>query len=198
MTQDKLVLRWLPTLFSCRQFHVQGRGPNCYNSVINRSITSTLDGVKGMPGTLTVPAQINGQDTHFERSFEVRSPTSQKLLHHSTAASVKDALAAVDAAYAALGAWRNASATERRDIFLRTAEIVQRRSAELEQIMCDETGAPRGFAGGFNIPYSVSLLKDIAGRISGITGTVPSVDQAGSSAIVYKEPYGVVLGIAPW
>lgn len=44
----------------------------------------------------------------------------------------------------------------------------------------------------------VNFLRLFAGRISSIEGTVPTVAQEGQSAVVVKEPYGVILGIAPW
>jgi len=40
-------------------------------------------------------------------------------------------------------------------------------------------------------------LRVVAGKISGIVGTVPALQDPSRSAMVMKEPYGVVLGIAP-
>lgn len=63
--------------------------------------------------------------------------------------------------------------------------------------MHEETGSePPMF--GFIYNAAIDACKDIAGLISTIRGTVPVVQEEGSSAIVFKEPYGVVLGIAPW
>lgn len=48
------------------------------------------------------------------------------------------------------------------------------------------------------MPLSIRMLRDIAGRITFICGSVPVVEEDGQSAVVYKEPIGVVLGIVPW
>lgn len=63
--------------------------------------------------------------------------------------------------------------------------------------MVEETGASDYWA-GFNVRLSIDMLKDVAGRISSIKGEAPILGEEGTSAIVYKEPYGVILGIAPW
>ena len=63
--------------------------------------------------------------------------------------------------------------------------------------MTEETGAS-DFWARFNITLSVDMLKDVAGRISSIKGEAPILGEEGTSAIVFREPYGVILGIAPW
>ncbi len=60
-----------------------------------------------------------------------------------------------------------------------------------------ETGAPMKFARMFNLPFCVRILRDIAGRIATLVSTVPTCAEPGRSKVVLKEPYGVVLGIAP-
>ena len=64
--------------------------------------------------------------------------------------------------------------------------------------MMDETGSQRLFFDHVNLPLTAEMIRDCAGRISSVTkGFVPRTED-GVGAIVYKEPYGVVLGIAPW
>lgn len=61
-----------------------------------------------------------------------------------------------------------------------------------------ETGALSGFSSGFNIPTTAEMLRDVAGRLGAIQGIIPTCADEGTSAMLIKEPYGVVLGIAPW
>lgn len=61
-----------------------------------------------------------------------------------------------------------------------------------------ETGAASPFADGFNVPKCADMLRDVAGRLTSIQGTIPSCEQEGTSALIVKEPFGVVLAIAPW
>ena len=48
------------------------------------------------------------------------------------------------------------------------------------------------------VKLASDLLREAGAMISFIEGTMPSVMQEGQAAAVLKEPYGVVLGIAPW
>lgn len=63
--------------------------------------------------------------------------------------------------------------------------------------MMEETGAIYPW-GEFNIYTSIDFLKDVAGRISSLKGFVPNVAGEDEAAMVLTEPYGVILGIAPW
>jgi acyl-CoA reductase-like NAD-dependent aldehyde dehydrogenase len=81
---------------------------------------------------------------------------------------------------------------------LKAADILDKRAKELGKYMEEETGSTEFWAGGFNVPVSSDGLRDIAGRISGLAGMMPTMADPGRSALVYKEPFGVILGIAPW
>ncbi|OBT85874.1 hypothetical protein VE02_06079 [Pseudogymnoascus sp. 03VT05] len=161
--------------------------------------TSHLTGsVNGEPGKLcTIPAQINGEEVILSSTFDVHSPINGSLIHRCSSASVADAFSAVIAAQAAFPEWRDLPPAAKRDIFLNTAEIFKNRNKELLRYMTDETGAGE-FWSDFNITLAADILKDIAGRISSLKGDAPITGNPGTSAIVYKEPYGVILGIAPW
>ncbi len=59
-------------------------------------------------------------------------------------------------------------------------------------------GATSNYTSGFDVPTAVSQIRDVAGRISGIVGTIPSMSDPKREAMVLKELYGVVFSIAPW
>lgn len=86
----------------------------------------------------------------------------------------------------------------RRDIFLKAAELLKSRVDELGGYMQDETGSATAFSSGFNVPLAAEMLRDVAGRCSSVMGSIPTCSDEGTAAMVVKEPYGVVLGIAPW
>ena len=154
------------------------------------------DAVNGS-AELVIPLQINGQDIKTGTTLDVVDPSTGNVVWKSSASSKQDALHAVEAANAAFPAWSRTKPAMRRDILLQAADILALRRAELVEYMVKETGASEVFA-VFNILLSVELLKDVAGRIITISGSVPLCGVEGRNAIVYKEPYGVVLGIAPW
>ncbi|KAI1879925.1 hypothetical protein JX265_001546 [Neoarthrinium moseri] len=144
-----------------------------------------------------VPFIINGAESRPEKTFDVVSPGTGKVVHQCGVATETEALAAVDAAAKALPAWRNTTPGQRRDILLKAAEIFEKRRPELASYMIDSVAAAQGWA-DFNISVTADLVKDVAGRISSIAGSVPTLADPSVSAMVVKEPYGVVLAIAPW
>jgi acyl-CoA reductase-like NAD-dependent aldehyde dehydrogenase len=48
------------------------------------------------------------------------------------------------------------------------------------------------------VGLGISMMRDIACRISDVCGSVPKLGVDGQSAMVWKEPYGVILGVVPW
>ncbi|KAI0384143.1 aldehyde dehydrogenase [Hypomontagnella monticulosa] len=146
--------------------------------------------------TYTVPFVINGEERHAESTFDVTSPDTGKVVHQCGIATEKDTLAAIEAATAAGQQWRDTPATQRRDIILKAAEVMSNRRKELAQYMIDELGAPAAWA-EFNINLTIDMYKDVAGRAVAVEGTIPPC-APGTSAMLVKEPYGVVLAMAPW
>jgi hypothetical protein len=86
----------------------------------------------------------------------------------------------------------------RRDILLKTADILEARLETCAEYMRTEMGADVGASQGFVVPLAIRMLREVASRITSICGSVPVVEMEGQSAIVYKEAMGVILGIVPW
>ncbi|KAB5578325.1 aldehyde dehydrogenase domain-containing protein [Coniochaeta sp. 2T2.1] len=145
----------------------------------------------------SVPFFINGEEVHPAKKFDVTSPATLKVVHQCGAATNAEVDAAVDAASKAFVSWRKSLPKARRDIFLKAAEIMERRRAELVGYMVAETGASDGWA-QFNINVAKDLITDVAGRIAGLEGSMPVTEDEGTGAMVLREPFGVVLAIAPW
>ena len=147
---------------------------------------------------ITIPLLINGKEETTTQTFDVVNPGTGKVVWRSASASKEDAIRAAENAQAAFPAWSKTKPTTRRDIFLKAGDILASRAEEYGGFMDTETGSHPGFSGGFNLPVAAGILKDVAGRIATIAGTVPVCGEESRSAIVYKEPYGVIFGMAPW
>ncbi|KAG6007442.1 hypothetical protein E4U21_006031 [Claviceps maximensis] len=145
----------------------------------------------------TVPLIIGGQDYTPAKSFDIKSPATGEVLHKTACASVADATKAVAAAAESLKKWRKTTLQERQDIFLKAADVMSRRRDELAKYIGDETACAPGWA-DFNIEVAVKMLKDIAGRVATMAGSIPAIANPNRSVVVLREPYGVVLSIAPW
>ncbi|KAF1846165.1 aldehyde dehydrogenase [Cucurbitaria berberidis CBS 394.84] len=146
----------------------------------------------------TVPLLINGKEVTTTTTFQVVSPVSHKQLWQASSASLEDVKAAVSAAQSAFPAWSKMKPAAKRAIFTKAADIIDARTAELTEIMNSETGSVSAFSEGFIVPKTADMLRDVAGRLGTVMGHVPTCEEEGQSALIVKEPYGVVLGIAPW
>lgn len=146
----------------------------------------------------TIPLWLNGEQSTLSSTFDIISPVDQQKLHSCSSASEQDAEAAIKAAEAALKSWSQTKPEERRDILLRAAEGLDKRRDELWHYSHNETGAHQSMF-SFDVAAAIALCKDLAGKISAaLTGDLPAVAEPGKSAMIVKEPYGVVLAIAPW
>lgn len=147
--------------------------------------------------TYTVPFFIGGKEHTSDSTFDVTSPATGKVIHKCSGAVEADANAAVDAAVKALPAWRRLPAAKRRDYFLKVADVMESRRKELAGYMMEETGADPQWADK-NVTNAVEIIRDVAGRIATVEGTLATTASENVSAMVLKEPFGVVLAIAPW
>lgn len=156
---------------------------------------ATTNGNSAPPGP--VPLWIGGKEVTTTTTFDVYSPSSGDKLWTSSSASTKEAAQAVDAAQHAFATWRKTKPAEIRKILLKAADILEARQEELAGYMMQETGALGPFT-GFNVATTVENLRDVAGRAANVQGVIPQTGTPGQAAFVFKEPYGVVFGIAPW
>ncbi|KAJ7450041.1 Aldehyde/histidinol dehydrogenase [Mycena galericulata] len=145
----------------------------------------------------TIPLLINGEERTAASTFPVVSPISHSPIWSCSLASSSDADAALAAASAAFPIWSKTKPATRRTILLKAADLLEQRADELKVHMHQEMGAHEAFT-GFNIMTAAELIRDVAGRCSAIMGSIPICQDEGTSALVLKEPLGVVLAIAPW
>ncbi|KAI9375718.1 Aldehyde/histidinol dehydrogenase [Aspergillus egyptiacus] len=144
-----------------------------------------------------LPLIINNESVVTDSVFEVHNPATGELVHRCAGATVEDANRAVDAAKAAFPGWSQTDPYERRAVMNKVADVMLSRKEEFIKIQMEETGAARPFVEK-TFMCSVAYLKDFAAMIPTIDGKAPTVSEAGESALIIKQPYGVVLGIAPW
>lgn len=145
----------------------------------------------------TVPLIIGGKDVVGSEIFSVVNPADGKEVWKAGGASVETAVQAVESAAAAFPAWSKTKPAIRRDIFLRAADVFRERYKELAHYQKQETGADDIFM-DWILKLTVENLKEVAGKCSMIAGSIPGSADENRSALVLKEPYGVILGIAPW
>jgi acyl-CoA reductase-like NAD-dependent aldehyde dehydrogenase len=161
------------------------------------STTPTVSLEKDLSTPTTIHLLVNNQPHQTSSTFPVHNPATGDFVHHFGSAAIDDADAALAAAHKAFPAWRDTKPIKRRNILLKAAELMEVRREELAGYMMSETGASTAWA-NFNLGLASEILRDAAARISSIQGSIPTPEGEGISGMICKEPYGVILAIAPW
>jgi acyl-CoA reductase-like NAD-dependent aldehyde dehydrogenase len=130
-------------------------------------------------------------------TFDDFDPYDGTLVARVPAGGREDARRAIDAAAAAFPAWAKSPPAVRQQIFLRAAEILERRQDEVVSLLARETGASFGF-GMFQMHFVPGLFRQAAGLVYAPIGEVLPSDMPGTFAMGVRRPVGVVAAIAPW
>lgn len=146
-----------------------------------------------------VPLWINGEATTSSppTTFIVTSlsnPQDTPIRAHS--ADSDAAAHAADAAWAAFASWRTTSPQTRRDLLLRVADAYERRLQQLTELQVRETSCTEQW-GQMNVKYAIELLRETASRVTAVSGEIPQVTDHKKLALVFRQPLGPILTIAP-
>lgn len=144
-------------------------------------------------------AYINGQwvTATDGSSVPVTNPASGETIGHVPLLSAEQVGQAIEAANAALPAWRAKTAAERSQLLKGWHALMLENEAALGALMTQEQGKPLKEARG-EIGYAASFIEWFAEEAKRLYGdTIPghAVDKR---IIVTREPVGVCAAITPW
>ncbi len=142
---------------------------------------------------------INGEwvDALDNEYYEDLNPYTGEVFAYVPSAKRADARRAIDAAYAASPSWSRTLPNERQALFLRAADILERKRDQIIPILAEETGCTFGFA-MFQTMFTPGLLREAASQVHQVTGEIIPSDLPGAFHMAIRQPVGVVAGIAPW
>jgi acyl-CoA reductase-like NAD-dependent aldehyde dehydrogenase len=148
---------------------------------------------------MTLQFLIGGESVPAEgnRSYTRRDPVTGEVATVAAAASVADALKAVDAAAAAFPAWSAMGPAERRKLLNAAADIMDAKTPDFIAVGITETGATGPWI-GFNVMLAANMIREAAAMVTQIGGEVIPSNKPGTLAMGVLKPRGVCLGIAPW
>ncbi|ADP83684.1 aldehyde dehydrogenase family protein [Pseudofrankia inefficax] len=130
-------------------------------------------------------------------TFPDYNPFDDQVVAEIAAGGPAEAEAAVAAAHAAFPGWAATAPAERQRLFLKAADITERRRAEIVHILAVESGCSAPFA-HFQVQWSVNLLRQAANWGYLPVGEVLPSDTPGRFAMAVRKPLGVVAGFTPW
>jgi len=140
---------------------------------------------------------IGGEWVKTNRLFDDVDPYRGTVMARVAAGTRADAARAVDAAATAFPAWAELPPAEKQVMFLRAAEIVERRRAEIIELLATETGCAGAFA-GFQVLTAIRLLRQASNWGYLPVGEIIRSDMPGTFAMALRKPLGVVAGLTPW
>jgi acyl-CoA reductase-like NAD-dependent aldehyde dehydrogenase len=130
-------------------------------------------------------------------AYDDRNPYTGEVFARVPSGKRADAKRAIDAAAAAFPSWSHTLPAERQRLFLKAADLLEKKQMEIVEILAEETGCTFGFA-MFQTMFTPGLLREAAAQMHQATGEVIPSDMPGALYLAIRQPIGVVAGIAPW
>ena len=136
-------------------------------------------------------------DADQRETFPVTNPATGEILGTVPKMGSGETKRAIEAATAALPAWRARTAKNRAIILRRWFELIMAHQDDLAVIMTAEQGKPLSEAKG-EIAYAASFIEWFAEEGKRIYGDTIPTHAADKRIVVIKEPIGVCAAITPW
>ncbi len=151
------------------------------------------------PALLRERAYINGQwvSARSGQSFTVSNPANGELLASVPNMDGDDTQRAIEAAEAALPAWRSTPAKERATILRKWFNLLLDNQEDLARLMTAEQGKPLAESRG-EVAYGASFIEWFGEEAKRAYGEVIPGHGKDKRLVVIKQPVGVVAAITPW
>lgn len=131
------------------------------------------------------------------KQFAVDNPATGTVIASVPDCGVAETKRAIDAANAALPAWRALTAKARSNILRKWFELMIAHADDLALILTTEQGKPLAEARG-EVLYGASFIEWFAEEGKRVYGDVIPPHLADKRLLVLKQPIGVCAAITPW
>lgn len=153
-----------------------------------------------MNSSKPVKPYINGQfvDSTSGKMLETINPSTGEVIFvfpKGTEACAHKAVKSARESYNS-GLWRDAPPSQKKQVLMRFADLVDRQAEILDSMDAEEMGKPLSVAFA-NTKTAVIFIRFCAEAVDKITGTIFNSDR-GSSINQRRVPRGVIAAIAPW
>ena len=149
------------------------------------------------PSLLKTDALINGKWVKGKQRFDVTDPATGRKLADVADLGARETRTAIDAANAALPAWRNLTAKQRHAHLMAWFDLLMANQDDLARLMTAEQGKPLAEARG-EVAYGASFVEWFAEEAKRVHGeTLPTFDSNKRLAVI-RQPIGVCAAITPW
>jgi len=129
--------------------------------------------------------------------FDNVSPINNEVICAVPRSDAKDVESALDAAHAAFPTWGVTSITERSNMLLKIADVIEKNLELLATAECLDNGKPIRECMAADLPLVIDHWRYFAGVIRAEEGSVSEISNSEYSYHI-PEPLGVVGQIIPW
>ncbi|TVS16795.1 MAG: NAD-dependent succinate-semialdehyde dehydrogenase [Gammaproteobacteria bacterium] len=151
------------------------------------------------PSLLRRDAYVDGQwlPALADARFVVSDPATGKTIAEVADFDGEATERAIEAAQAALPAWRDLTAKDRANLMRAWRDLIMAHQDDLALLMTAEQGKPLAEASG-EVAYGASFIEWFAEEGKRILGEVIPTHAPGKRVLVFRQAIGVVGAITPW
>lgn len=135
--------------------------------------------------------------TSAPSTFDLRSPSSGKVIAQLPDHGAAEAAAAADRAVTAFATWRRTTAYARAALLRNFFDLMRRDEQEIAGLIAREMGKPVTEALG-EVRYAASFVEWYAEEAKRVFGDIVPSQVPGKRLLVTQEPVGPVYAVTPW
>jgi betaine-aldehyde dehydrogenase len=132
------------------------------------------------------------------QSSEVTDPSTGEAYARAPVSGPADVDAALRAAAAAAGGWRDTTPAQRSLALLKFADAIESRAEQIVAAECRNTGKPVALTMAEELPPLVDEIRFFAGAARILQGGAAGEYLAGHTSVIRREPVGVCAQVTPW
>ena len=136
-------------------------------------------------------------DAKSKETFKDYNPYNGEVFATVPKGKREDTKRAIEAAAAAFPEWSTTSPGVRRKLFLKAADIFEKRQEELVRVLNEESGSTMGIS-MFQMFFVPGLYREAAAQAYSVTGEIIPADYPGAFFMALRQPAGVVGAFGPF
>jgi acyl-CoA reductase-like NAD-dependent aldehyde dehydrogenase len=136
-------------------------------------------------------------DAEKKETFKDYNPYNGEVFATVPKGRREDAKRAIEAAAAAFPEWSTTAPGVRRKLFLKAADIFEKRQEELVRVLSEESGSTIGIA-MFQMFFVPGLYREAAAQAYSVTGEIIPADYPGAFFMALRQAAGVVGAFGPF
>src|SRR5499427_2147617 len=143
---------------------------------------------------------VNGKyvDASDGRTSDLIDPSTGEVYAQAPVSGRQDVDAAMQAAAAAFGGWRDTTPSERSLALFRIADAMEKHADDIVAAETRNTGKPVALTASEEVPPAVDQIRFFAGAARVLEGRSAGEYMKDHTSMIRREPIGVCAQVTPW